>query len=104
MLTKDEQNNFKTYLLLRKEKIEKEIEVSILEYDSQDDLGKAVDDAIMQQQKIELKDIAKALSRIENNTYGICERCKEDIHVMRLELKPTALHCISCREIIEEEG
>jgi len=104
MLTKDEQNNFKTYLLLRKEKIEKEIEVSILEYDSQDDLGKAVDDAIMQQHKVELKDIAKALSRIENNTYGICERCKEDIHVMRLELKPTTPHCISCREIIEEEG
>jgi len=103
MLSREEQDKFKKYMIMKKEQIEKEIETSILEYDSLDDLEKAVDEVMMKQGKKELKNIAKALSRIENNRYGICERCKEDIHVLRLELKPTALYCIDCQEIIELE-
>ncbi len=42
--------------------------------------------------------IRKALERIEDNTYGICDSCGEDISIQRLEARPVTTKCIHCKE------
>ena len=44
-----------------------------------------------------IKKIKKALGRIENDTFGICEKCGEDISVKRLKARPVTTHCIDCK-------
>ncbi|KKR04085.1 MAG: DnaK suppressor protein [Parcubacteria group bacterium GW2011_GWF2_39_13b] len=44
-----------------------------------------------------LQDINAALSKIENNQYGICENCGEEIPIERLETKPEAKNCVKCK-------
>jgi len=61
-----------------------------------------IENAIMTQQTKELKEIEYALEKIKDKTYGICEMCEEEINPARLEVKPFAKYCISCREIIEK--
>ena len=48
-----------------------------------------------------IKKIEEALKRIEEGTFGECEECGEDIELRRLEARPTATLCVSCKE--EEE-
>lgn len=45
-----------------------------------------------------LSDVRSALVRIENGTFGVCERCGGAIRPERLEVMPTATMCISCKE------
>ncbi|RYU11865.1 TraR/DksA family transcriptional regulator [Nocardioides iriomotensis] len=40
----------------------------------------------------------KALTRIEDGTYGVCERCGEPIGKMRLMAFPRATLCLSCKQ------
>lgn len=49
-----------------------------------------------------LKEIDRALKRIEDGTYGRCENCHGVIPTARLEAKPFARFCIDCREISEQ--
>lgn len=44
-----------------------------------------------------LRDIEKALKMIDEGTYGICKYCKNPINPKRLEARPTASSCISCK-------
>jgi DnaK suppressor protein len=44
-----------------------------------------------------IKKIKKTLERIENNTFGICESCGEDITIERLKARPVTAHCIECK-------
>ena len=44
-----------------------------------------------------LRDIEGTLERIENNTYGICKYCKEEIGEKRLLARPVASACIKCK-------
>jgi DnaK suppressor protein len=41
--------------------------------------------------------IKKALQRIEDGTYGICETCGEEIPVNRLKARPVTTQCIQCK-------
>lgn len=43
-----------------------------------------------------LLQIEAALRRIEEDDYGYCQECGEDIAPARLEVDPTVLLCISC--------
>lgn len=43
-----------------------------------------------------LLQIDAALRRIEEDDYGYCQGCGEDIAPARLEVDPTSLLCISC--------
>jgi len=45
-----------------------------------------------------LKKIDEALTKIQSGTFGTCECCEEEIEVSRLEVRPTATLCISCKE------
>jgi len=50
-----------------------------------------------------LKKIDEAIERIENNTYGICEECGNEIGIKRLEARPVTTFCIDCKTRQEEE-
>lgn len=50
-----------------------------------------------------LKKIDDALGRLATNTYGICERCGEEIPYKRLKARPVTTLCIACKTLQEEE-
>jgi RNA polymerase-binding transcription factor DksA len=43
-----------------------------------------------------LADVERALTKIDDGTYGRCEECGQPIPEPRLEAMPTARRCISC--------
>jgi DnaK suppressor protein len=43
-------------------------------------------------------DIDAALGRLDNGTYGKCERCGREIPIERLEARPTARLCVACKQ------
>ena len=45
-----------------------------------------------------LKKINKSLQRVEDETYGLCDECDAQISYERLDARPTAELCISCKE------
>ena len=46
----------------------------------------------------ELKRIEATLARLDDEEYGYCSKCGDDIAVRRLTLDPTATTCIACAE------
>lgn len=48
-----------------------------------------------------LERIAEALRKIDDGTYGICDRCGAPISPERLKAIPYATLCIECQEIME---
>jgi RNA polymerase-binding protein DksA len=61
--------------------------------DLSDDEALAAVSAVLRR---EIADIRAALSRIEDGSYGFCDRCGEEIAPARLEALPTATRCINC--------
>lgn len=55
-------------------------------------------DALGNEAKIELNKINLALDRMNNDEYGICVSCGDDIVPARLEAMPYADLCIKCAE------
>ena len=49
----------------------------------------------------ELEDVRAAIKRLDEGTYGTCERCGCDIPINRLEAVPAANMCIQCKEVEE---
>lgn len=52
---------------------------------------------LIQKEVAEQADVAAALVRITNGTYGTCVDCQEEIDVKRLDAYPTAKRCIRCQ-------
>jgi DnaK suppressor protein len=46
--------------------------------------------------------IDEALLRIDDNEYGVCEECEEDIPLGRLKAMPFARHCVKCKSDLEK--
>jgi len=44
-----------------------------------------------------IKKIKKALARIDDGTFGICEKCGENISASRLKARPVTTLCINCK-------
>jgi len=53
-------------------------------------------------EKFLFKRIERALTRIEEGTFGICERCHETISPKRLDAYPVSTMCIWCKEEQED--
>lgn len=49
-------------------------------------------------------EIDAALKRIEDKTYGICNKCKKNISKNRLDARPHAEYCIKCKTEMEKEN
>ena len=43
-----------------------------------------------------LSQVERALAKLANGTYGVCEDCGSPIAEARLEAKPAARYCIAC--------
>ena len=50
-----------------------------------------------------LRDVVRALQKIDAGGFGDCERCGEAIADKRLEAVPFTRYCITCQRAIEEE-
>ncbi|MDA3917927.1 MAG: RNA polymerase-binding protein DksA [Deltaproteobacteria bacterium] len=49
-----------------------------------------------------IKKIKKTLSRIDNESFGICETCEEEISIKRLQARPVTTQCFDCKKREEE--
>ena len=49
----------------------------------------------------ELTQIERALARLKQGTYGVCEGCQKKIPVGRLNALPYATHCVECQREME---
>ena len=116
-MQQSELNYFKEMLESRKEQIKKNIvgvndelsQLNSLELNDEGDHASVnnnsmIESAIVNQQTKELHEIEIALGKISNNDYGICEMCEDLIGFQRLKVKPHAIYCIDCREIIEKSN
>ena len=51
--------------------------------------------ALAAQLRNELEEVERALGKLDDGTYGLCETCGEPIAPARLEAKPAARYCIT---------
>lgn len=58
--------------------------------------GQAMAQETMRRRALELKRIEAALVRIEDDEYGYCAKCGEEIVSARLDLDPMAALCAGC--------
>uniref|UniRef100_A0A7C4NT44 RNA polymerase-binding protein DksA n=1 Tax=Thermodesulfobacterium geofontis TaxID=1295609 RepID=A0A7C4NT44_9BACT len=112
-MEKEKLEFFKQLLLKRREEILKEVMETKKELT---EIGEPLPDALDQatresnlafelrlrdrEQKL-LKKIEKALRKIEEGTYGICEACGTEIDEKRLIARPEATLCIDCKRAQE---
>jgi DnaK suppressor protein len=54
--------------------------------------------AVVRALRSNLRDVERALSKMDAGTYGTCERCGRPISVERLEALPWAVLCIECKQ------
>lgn len=47
-----------------------------------------------------LKEIDRALERVDRGEYGVCESCGREISPARLKAIPWARYCVNCQEIL----
>lgn len=50
-----------------------------------------------------LKEVQAAIHRLDEQAYGTCLRCEEEIPEKRLKAVPWAAYCVSCQETIERQ-
>jgi RNA polymerase-binding protein DksA len=50
-----------------------------------------------------LAQVNSALERMDEGTYGQCQRCGRSVAVARLEAFPYVAYCIECQALIERE-
>ena len=79
-----------------------------LQLDKGDQFDRAMDErnqALMVKLKsrtsLYLKKIERALEKIDQGTFGVCEDCDQNISSERLLARPTAKLCIQCKEAEE---
>ena len=54
--------------------------------------------ALVEQLHEHRREINAALARMDSGTYGKCENCGQDIPFERLEARPTATLCVTCKQ------
>ena len=52
--------------------------------------------ALVRQARQHLGEVDAALRRVDDATYGVCERCGASIAPARLEARPVARTCVAC--------
>jgi DnaK suppressor protein len=110
-MNKKELKRFKEILLERKNELLKsaqETRETGLVFDPDDlpdevdlaasESGQSMNLLLRDRERVLVQKIDKALAKIENNEYGICESCGEEIGTKRLEARPVTDLCIRCKE------
>ena len=115
-MRKDRLAYFKKCLIEKQRQLVDEVGKSALygkdqEDDSIKDLGDQANTAYTREFFFELgngdrrllREVVAALAKIDDGSFGACERCGEPIADKRLDALPFARHCITCQRVIEEE-
>jgi len=115
-VNKKELEKFKKMLVLERDTILKKARKTLDEEavfdtdDLPDDMDKASTEytqslafRLRDREKFLLSKIEKAIARIENDEFGICESCGEEISIKRLEARPVTTLCIKCKEEQEKK-
>ena len=58
--------------------------------------------ALLKQQHHELAEVNRALEKIKNGTYGICEKSGDLIEVERLRAKPHTRYCLKDAQMVRQ--
>ena len=66
------------------------------------DVDQGIDYSLLEMKYEQYKDIADAFRKLQNQTYGLCEECGQEIDIKRLEVNPLARFCIDCKTRKEE--
>lgn len=51
---------------------------------------------LIEQTNERLGDVERALQRMDDGEYGICERCGREISASRMEARPMSVLCVDC--------
>jgi DnaK suppressor protein len=116
VMRKDRLANFKKRLIEKQRQLVDEVGKSALygkdqEDDSIKDLGDQANTAYTREFFFELgngdrrllREVVAALAKIDDGSFGSCERCGEPIAEKRLDAVPFARYCINCQRLAEEE-
>lgn len=57
-------------------------------------------EALAAQLEEALSNVKAALKKIDEGTYGVCEKCGKSISPARLEAKPASAYCIDCASAV----
>ncbi len=111
----ERKENLKRFLLRLREDILKEAKTEVAKYikgETKQIVETALDDGdwsvVDLAEDISLKQLSthrenlvkidEALRKVDENTYGICEECGEEIPEERLKIMPFAIYCLDCQE------
>lgn len=64
--------------------------------------SQALSTAALERNRSEVTRLKAALARIEQDEYGWCEDCGEEVAVARLEIDPAANFCVQCAKRRED--
>lgn len=48
--------------------------------------------------------IQDALQRMDDGTYGVCQRCGRQIPLARLRVMPFSNYCVECQELVDDQA
>ena len=118
MTKKLDTEKFRKLLLAERERLERErrakaaedanVAEELADYDdhhpadaASETYERTMDHAIDENYKEMIEQIDDALRKIDDETYGLCDRCGEPINRERLKAIPYATLCIECQQTIE---
>lgn len=99
----------RTMLETQKQEIEKRIENNVKQSELDEGTGEEIDlvqsrilalasRQLEERDRLNVKKIDGAIKRIEENRFGICAQCEEEIDEKRLLFSPYLCLCIGCSE------
>jgi DnaK suppressor protein len=50
-----------------------------------------------------MREVERALERLDAGTYGVCQRCDQPIAPERLEARPFATLCVNCQSQVDRQ-
>lgn len=114
-LSQDQLKTLKDKVLAEIERIENKLatDPNTQFYDNssgKDEVDSANDDIIKHselrfatRETLYLKKLKKTKTIMDNNEYGMCEECGQEINFQRLIARPTSTMCIGCKEESERD-
>jgi DnaK suppressor protein len=114
MLSPDRLERLRGYLLEEQENLRQQI-AGLEETSQESDVGSGnhmAEDAtaafdqtaavsLLRGHQTVLAQVERALARMGDGTYGLCERCREQIDFARLKAIPHASFCLTCQRVAE---
>lgn len=113
-LNRKQMDQYKELLLEKKEQLVRDVEavrsrsVEPSEEEDKDYIDYAVSSytkeflySLSDMERRELLAVERAIEAIEEETYGTCEECGEDIEAKRLNAVPWAVYCLACQELAD---